>query len=75
MNPLIAYLESIGFTHNPAPFKNSLYFQTPRTYWEGNPGNLIAALDDGSWVVFDDKGITIHPPNDLEGPTIKHFRD
>lgn len=72
---LVAYLESIGYRHNPDPYKHSLYHPTPRTFWQGNPGYTIVIFDDGTQGDFGPKGVRTHPVNDLEGPTIKHFRD
>ena len=74
MNQLIAYLESIGYTHNPDPYKDSLYFPKRRTYWHGNPGYLIVIFDDGTQGDFGPTTVKTHPLNDLE-PGIRFFRD
>lgn len=72
---LVAYLESIGYEYNPDPYKHSLYCPKPRTFWPGNPGWLIVIFDDGTQGDFGPNKVRTHPVVDLDGPTIKHFRD
>ncbi len=76
MNELIAYLVSIGYKQTDSPHKRAICYHPPiRTFWEGMPGVLTVVLDDHSEAFFDGKTIRSVPINDLEGPSIKFFRD